>query len=307
VSAGWVAAQVRSQSLASHCLGPAGARELAGAGSLDAALGILATSNYGERLHPGLDLATSEHQVFASVLWNLRVLAGWSPALGASRLHVLAGVFELMNLQGEIARIEGHQSPAPFELGSLASVSTRVAPLTLGDLRDVLRRSPWGDPGALDAAGVSIALQFTLARRIVDDVPEAGQWAQTYAALVLSRLVKEDGPLDVDSTFAANARAILGSRALSSTSLGELHDALPRDVASILKGVTGPDDLWLAEAQWWTRLWREALEQLRRGGAGPETVVAAIAVQFADAWRVRTALQVAARNGRGIEVLDAVA
>ena len=307
MSASWVAAQVRSKSLASHCLGPAGARELAGAGSLDAALGILTTSSYGERLHPGLDLAASEHEVFASVLWNLRVLAGWSPALGASRLHALAGVFELMNLQGDLARIEGHESPAPFELGSLASVSRHVAPLTVGELRDALRRSPWGDPGALDATGVNIALQFTLARRIVDDVPEAGQWAQTYAALVLSRLVKEDCPLDTDSTSAANARAILGSRALSTTSLGELRDALPRDVASILKDVTNPDDLWLAEAQWRTRLWDEALEKLRRGGAGPETVVAAIALQFADAWRVRTALEVAARAGRGIEVLDAVA
>jgi hypothetical protein len=307
VSAGWVAAQVRSKSLASHCVGPAGARELAGAGSLDAALAILTTSSYGERLHPGLNLAASEHEVFASVLWNLRVLAGWSPALGASRLHALAGVFELMNLQGHLARIEGHQSPVPFELGSLASVSSRVAPLTIGELCDVLRRSPWGDPRAVDAMGVRIALQFILARRIVDDVPEAGQWAQTYAALVLSRLVKENVALDTDSTSAANARTILGSRALSATSLRELHDALPRDVASILKDVTGPDDLWLAEAQWWTRLWDEALERLRRGGAGPQTVVAAITLQFADAWRVRTALEIAARAGREIEVLDAVA
>jgi hypothetical protein len=36
-------------------------------------------------------------------------------------------------------------------------------------------------------------------------------------------------------------------------------------------------------------------------------VVAAIAVQAADAWRVRVALEVAARAGGGIEVLDAVA
>jgi hypothetical protein len=307
VSAGWVAAQVRSQSLASHCAGPAGARELAGAGSLDAALGILATSSYGERLHPGLNLAASEHEVFASVLWNLRVLAGWSPALGASRLHVLAGVFELMNLQGALGRIEGHQSAPPFELGSLASVSDRVAPSTLGELRDVLRRSPWGDPGALDAAGVSIALQFTLARRIIGDVPEAAQWAQTYAALALSRLITENCPLGADSPSAANVRAILGSRVLSATSLGELHDALPRDVASIFKGVNGPSDLWLAEVQWRTRLWDEALERLRRGGAGPGTVVAAVAALFADALRVRTALEVAARAGRGIEVFDAVA
>ncbi len=307
MSAGWVAAQVRSQSLASHCVGPAGAREIAGAGSLDAALEVLATSCYGERLHPGLDLAASEHEVFASVLWNLRVLAGWSPALGASRFHVLAGVFELMNLRGELGRLEGNQFATPFELGSLASISSHVAPLTLDELRDVLRRSPWGDPGVLDASEVNIALQFTLARRIIDGVPEAAKWAQTYATLVLSRLVTEVGPLDADSTSAANVRAILGSRALSATSLGELHDSLPRDVASILNGVSGPDNLWLAEVQWRTRLWDEALESLRRGGAGPETVVAAIAVQFADALRIRTALEVAGRAGHGIEVLDAVA
>jgi hypothetical protein len=306
VSAGWVAAQVRSQSLASHCIGPAGARELAGAGSLDGALAILAQSSYGERLRPGLDLAAVEHEVLSSVLWNLRVLAGWSPALGASRLRACAGVFELMNLQGDLARIGGQPRSAPFELGSLASVSSR-SPLTILELREVLRRSPWGDPGATDAAGVSIALQFTFARRLVDGVPEASQWAQSYCALIVSRLIAAAHPLETDSTSAANVRAILGSRVLASTTLDQLRAALPRDVASMFQGVTGPSDLWLAEVRWRSRLWDEALEQLRSGGAGPGTVVAAVAALLADALRVRTALEIAARAGRGIEVLDAVA
>jgi hypothetical protein len=307
VTAGWVAAQVRSRSLASHCLGPAGAREIAGAGSLNAALDILATSSYGDRLHPGLDLAASEHEVFASVLWNLRVLAGWSPALGASRLHILAGAFELANLQGELARIEGNDASKPFELGSLAGVPRHSTPSTIGELREVLRRSPWGDPGDLDTSGVSIALQFSLARRIVDDVPEAGRWAETYAALVLGRLIVEGAPLAVGSVASTNVSAVLGSRALAARSVIELREALPRDVAPVLKGVTGVSDLWLGEARWWARLWNEAQEKIRRAGAGPATVVAAIAVQAADAWRVRVALEVAARAGGGIEVLDAVA
>jgi hypothetical protein len=307
VSAGWVAAEVRSHSLASHCIGPAGARELAASGSLDAALGILATSSYRERLHPGLDLATSEHEAFAGVLWNLRVLAGWSPALGASRLHVLAGAFELHNLRGDLARIEGHHEPARFELGSLASISGRFAPLTTGELRDALRRSPWGDPGTLDASSMSIALQFSLARRIVDGVPEATEWAQTYAALVLSRLVVENNPLDGEVSITTNVRAVLGAKALSAKSLDELRRALPREIAPVLHGVAGRDDLWLAEARWWTRLWNEGQDKLRRGGAGPQTVVAAVAILSADAWRVRMALEIAARAGYGIEVLDAVA
>ncbi|MGA7835015.1 MAG: hypothetical protein WCA31_07370 [Acidimicrobiales bacterium] len=307
MSAGWVAAEVRSRSLVSHCIGPAGARELAGAGSLDAALGMLATSSYRDRVHPGLDLATSEHEVFASVLWNLRVLAGWSPALGASRLHVLAGAFELHNLRGDLARIEGHRESARFELGSLATISSGVAPRTIGELRDVLRRSAWGDPGAVDGSNMIIALQLSLARRIVDGVPEATAWAQTYAALVVCRLVLENAPLDGEAAITTNARAVLGPRALSAKSLEELRHAFPRAVASVLDDVASRDDLWLAEARWWTRLWDEGQDTLRRSGAGPQTVVAAAAILAADAWRVRVALEIAARDGYGIEVLDAVA
>jgi hypothetical protein len=307
VSAGWVAAQVRSRSLAGHCLGPAGVREVAGAGSLDGALALLATSSYGPRLHLGLDLATSEHEVFASVLWNLRVLAGWSPAMGASRLHVLAGVFELANLRGHLARIEGYRAPAPFDLGSLAAVADRQTPATIPELRDALRRSDWGDPGAADAAGVYVALQFALARRIVDEVTEAGAWAQTYAALVMARLIVQDCALDGDSNAAANARIVLGSRAVAARSLEELRRALARDVASVLEGVEGPADLWLADSRWWTHLFDDAQARLRHSAAGPEAVVAAAAVLFADAWRVQMAMEIAARAGRGIEVLDAVA
>jgi hypothetical protein len=307
VSAGWVAAQVRGRSLVSHCIGPAGAREVASAGSLDAALAILATTGYGERLHPGLDLAMSERAVFATVLWNLRVLAGWSPALGASRLHVLAGSFELVNLGGELASIEGHDAPVPYNLGSLASVPRHPQPSSAAELRSVLKRSPWGDPGPLDSGGLIVALQFSLIRRIIEGVPEASAWAESYGALLLARVIVAGVSLEVGSVTAAEVRAVLGSRVLVSKSLADLVTALPIDIASTLDGVTGTYDLWVGEARWWGRLWRAAEDGVRRGRAEPATVVAAVAAQAADAWRVRVALEIAARAGHGIEVLDAVA
>jgi hypothetical protein len=307
MSAGWVAAQVRSRGLVRHCIGADGAREVATAGSLEGALAILATTGYGDRLHPGLDLAASERGVFATVVWYLRVLAGWSPPLGASRLRILAGGFELVNFRNELARLEGHDAPEPYELGSLASVVRHHAPSSVDEFRNALRRTTWGDPGALDDSVMAIALQFSFLRRVVENVPEARAWAETYGALVMAGVVVANVTIEPGSPTAANVRTVLGSRALVATTLAELAGALASDIAPTLDGVTGPLDLWAGEARWWGRLWREAEEKVRRGRAEPATVVATVAAQAADAWRVRVALEVAARAGRGIEVLDAMA
>lgn len=307
MSASWVAAQIRSRSLTSHCVGPAGAREIARSGSLERALAIVTTTSYGERVTTGQGLAESERAVFATVVWNLRVLAGWCPALGASRLHVLAGIFELTNLQGELARLEGRDVPAPFELGSLASVASRPHPATAGELRESLRRSAWGDPGESDPDAMLVALRLSLARRVVESVPEASAWAESYAALLVARVIANGEALAPDSVAAAHARTILGHRAASAASLPDLLRALPVAVAPVLTDVNGVEELWRAESRWWARLWREGDEGVRRGRAEPATVVCALAAQVADAWRVRVALETAARGSRTTEVLDAVA
>ena len=80
----------------------------------------------GNQLRPDLDLAGAGRAVFGSVLWNFRVLAGWSPPLGASRLRVLAGAFELANLRGEIAQLEGIEAPAPLVRARLRRRLVRV-------------------------------------------------------------------------------------------------------------------------------------------------------------------------------------
>lgn len=307
MSAGWVAAQVRSRGLVQHCLGPERARQLAAAHSLGQALDVLASTAYAKQLRPGLDLAGAGRALADSVLWNLRVLAGWSPPLGASRLRVLAGAFEIANLRGEMARLEGLEAPPPYALGSLATVPRLSSVTTVAEIRRALAASPWGDPGVSDRGALVLGLELALAHRVAADVPEAAGWATTYAALVLARCLASGVPVEVGTPAAAHARAVLGERLVRARSLRDLADGMPRRSSWLLAGVSGPEDLWAAEARWWHRLWGEGLVLVMRGRPEPGATVGAVAALAADAWRVRGALEVAARQGQGAEVLHGVA
>jgi hypothetical protein len=307
MTAGWVAAQVRSRGLVQHCLGPERTRQLAEAGSLRLALDVLGTTAYAKQLRPDLDLAGAGRAVAGSVLWNLRVLAGWSPPLGASRLRVLAGAFELANLRGELARLEAHEAPHPYELGSFATVPRLSSVTTVSELRSALAGSPWGDPGASERSALVLGLEMALAHRVAEDVPEAAGWATTYAALVFARCLASGVSFEPGTPTATHARAVLGERLVQARSLRELSEGLPRHSAWLLVDVSGPEDLWAAEAAWWHRLWSEGLVLVMRGRPEPAATVGAVAALAADAWRVRGALEVASRQGRGAEVLDGVA
>ncbi len=307
MSTGWVAAQIRSRGLVQHCLGPKQARQLAGAGSLRSALDALGTTPYAKQLRPDLDLEGAGRAVAGSVLWNIRVLAGWSPPLGASRLRVLAGAFELANLRGELARLGGHEALHPYELGSFATVPRLSSVTTVDELRSALTASPWGDPGTSDRSALVLELELALAHRVAEDVPEAAAWAMTYAALVLARCVASGVLLEPGTPTTTHARAVLGERLARVRSLRELAEGLPRQSTWLLAGVSGPEDLWAAEAGWWHRLWNEGLAMVMHGRPQPAATVGAVAALASDAWRVRGALEVAARQGRGVEVLDGVA
>lgn len=307
MSAGWVAAQVRSRGLVRHCLGPEQAGRLAAAGSLRQALDVLGSTAYAKQLRSGLDLAGAGRAIAGSVLWNLRVLAGWSPPLGASRLRVLAGAFEVANLRGEMARLEGLGAPPPYALGSLATVPRLSSVTTVSELRRALAASPWGDPGVSDRGGLVLGLELALAHRVAEDVPEAAGWATTYTALVLARCLASGMSLEPGTHAATHARAVLGERLIQVRSLRDLAEALPRRSAWLLTDVSGPEDLWAAEARWWHRLWSEGLVLVMQGRSEPGATVGAVAALAADAWRVRGALEVAARQGKGAEVLDGVA
>jgi hypothetical protein len=71
--------------------------------------------------------------------------------------------------------------------------------------------------------------------------------------------------------------------------------------------VEEPAGLWRAEARWWRRVDRDATALVGRSTPGRAVLVGAAAVLAADALRVRTALEVAARGGDVGEDADAVA
>jgi hypothetical protein len=99
---------------------------------------------------------------------------------------------------------------------------------------------------------------------------------------------------------------VLGRDALSAATLPEFASRLSPRLRWTLKDVHAATDLWTAEAHWWARVERDAFLLVRRPQPGPATLVGAVALLAVDSWRVRAALELAARGGRP-EVLDAVA
>ena len=89
---GWTAGVTRARLLLGRAVGPEHAREVARAPSLAEALAALAGSAYGERVRAGQDLATAQRGIADTLLWHLRILAGWLPAAGGALVRALAGV-----------------------------------------------------------------------------------------------------------------------------------------------------------------------------------------------------------------------
>ena len=153
MSAGWVAGAVRARAMSRRRVGAVAARDLAGRPSLELAVDSLADGPYGHDVRPGQTLSQAQHAVSATVLWNMRVLAGWLPTGASQIMRLLAGGFEVANVDEHLRELDGRAVEPPFHLGSLATTwqSAARAP-TAADLRTVLARSPWGDPGS-DFAG----------------------------------------------------------------------------------------------------------------------------------------------------------
>ncbi len=297
MGAGWVAGSVRGRLLARHRLGPDDARALA-AGSDDGTIEHIHTA-YAHALSSGDGVEARQHAVWASVLWNLRVLAGWLPADGVEAMRVFAAFFEIRNIEGLLSD-PAHREPA-FDLGTLATSWTRVRGATDPTvIRDELARSPWRDPGSDDRAMMLWNLRLEWARRL-GDLDDA--WGAGFAALVVAhQLVQRDLPVDADVARHAPA---LGRRIVGATSLHALQAALP-DIASwVFADVERHETLWRAEARWWRRLEHDGVDAVRSARPGKRVVVGVAALLMVDAWRTSAAVEVASRHGRGEEVLDA--
>jgi len=255
-----------------------------------------------------MDLAAAEHAVSNTLLWHLRVLAGWAPSRGLGRVRLLAGGFEIANVARRLQELAGAPAAEPFQLGALSTAWSEVSQASSKEaVRSALASSAWGDPGAGDVDTVAIVLQASWTRRVASGVPEAAGWARILAAMILARMLAAGAPPPPESAVARNLRSVLGGRWDDSMAVGDLSGALPVAAAQALAGVRGPDDLWLAEAHAWALIEQRALQMQTSWRPGPAAVVAVAGLLAVDAWRVRAALEIASRGGSSEEVLDVVA
>ncbi len=317
MSTAWVAGSVRARAVTRRRLGLAGCRALAASASLDEALSRLEPTPYAHDVAAGQSLAQAEHAVGATLLWHLRVLAGWLPRGGADMMRLLAAGFEIANVDEHLARLAGREVAAfgevpPYRLGSLATAWPRLAATgSLPEVRDVLATSSWGDPGAPSERAVQVSMRLSWAARVAAGVPAVQDLAAAASVLMVARLLPLAGR-GLPDEVAWAAGTLLGPRAVEAPTLRVLAGALPGRLRWVLAGVADdPDDaerrLWTAETTWWRRVESDGLGLLHRTGFGPDAPLGAAAVLAVDAWRLRAALEVAARGGGPVEVFDAVA
>lgn len=221
MSAGWVAGSVRARALARRRLGPVRAQRLAASGSLDSALAQLAGTAYGRNVHQGLDIAAAQYEIARTVLWDLRVLAGWLPHDGVAMLRTLAAWFELANVD-EMLAVRG--GPA-FDLGALATDWPQIRAAGAAGLRTALAASAWRDPGGDIAHAVRLGMRARYAVRVAELGNPARTWAAGAAALLVAgeRLVAGRA---VDPAVFGHVPRLVGASAAQAGSLAELTAGL---------------------------------------------------------------------------------
>ncbi len=304
MNANWVAGTVRARALARRRVGAANARRLAAAPSLGVAIQTLADTPYGHDVRSEHGLADADRAIGATLLWHLRVLAGWLPGRGVEPVRVLAGWFELANIDELMRSFTGAPAAAPYRLGALATAWPRLArSATPASLRDALAASAWADPGSTEAGHIGLALRIGWAQRVAGQVPGARAWAAGGLALELAQARFAAGRT-LEPPLAERAATLIGRDAVRAASLDDFVARLGSDARWALADAAD-DELWRAEARWWGRLERDGLGLLNRARFELPAVLGAIAVLAVDAWRVRAALACAARAG-GEEAFDAL-
>jgi len=272
MSAGWAAGCVRARALVRSRTDTGVARRLAACGSLAEALHLLAATPYGANIRRDPTLAAAQHEVAGTLLWDLRVLAGWLPRDGVRLLRTLGGWFEIANVDELLQSIAGRPAGPEFRLGALATAWPRLRQAaTASELRTALAASAWRDPGQPTAQAIRLGMRSRWAARIA----ELGEPARTWAA---------------------GAAVLLAP--------GEPTGSVPAHARWVLTGITSPDDLWRAESALMARVERDGMRLLRAPGMDPGVVLGAVAVMACHAWRIRAALELAARGGAPAEAFD---
>ncbi|ALO98906.1 hypothetical protein SHL15_7927 [Streptomyces hygroscopicus subsp. limoneus] len=306
MSAGWVAATVRAKALVGRYPGTAGVREIARGPTLDDALRRLATTPYARYTRTAADLREAQRAVADTLLWHLRVLAGWLPRGGARLLVPLAAGFEIANVASRLHAPDGRRAEAPYRLGALETAWRNLQRAgTPAETRAALTASPWGDPGGDTPWALVTGMRMAAVRRTAVAVQPARRWARGRAVLLAAREVFVHHR-SLPEPVLRDAARLLGWRATVATTYEEFRGRLPSSAGWALKDIDEPGELWRAEARWWRTVQADGAALLRAGRPGPRVVVGAVALLSVDAWRVRAALESAARGGRPGEVFDAL-
>jgi hypothetical protein len=177
----------------------------------------------------------------------------------------------------------------------------------------VLATSAWRLRDVHSRRELVLGLRLAWADAVVAGVPEAGGWARAATALVVLREVLLEGRV-LPAVLEQRTGDVLGpgfvaALADRSPDLVTLRRSLPGDANWVLDGVDDVAGLWRAEVGWWHRVERDGFALLRGSSYDQRPVVGAAAVLGVDAWRVRAALETAARGGSAaeVEVFDALA
>lgn len=307
MSAAWVAACVRGRRLVRRTANPGLAHGLVEAGSWEDALRLLAISSFGEHVGTERDATAIRRSILEATVWRLRVLAGWLPAGRPSLARLAAAPIEIGNVEQRVAELDGAPRSTPIPLGSLSIVSHRLASVTSTDeLRHLLARSAWGDPGGDDPATIAFGLRVAWARRAANGPSVVRPWARSGAAVLVARerflFDREVAPAlrrDVD--------ALLGPGWHRANAIASLRPTLPEPVRDVLADVDGPEHLWRAEAAVIRRVARDAEREIATGRYGPDAMSAVFAALLVDTWRAIAGIEGATTGRVGAEVLDAVA
>jgi len=288
-------------------LGASGARRLAACGSLHEALAGLAGTAYAGACQENQDLEAVQHAVAGTVLWNLRVLAGWLPRGGLRLMRPLAGWFEVANIDELLEELAGRPVGGRFELGALATAWPRLSRSgSPAELRAALAASAWKDPGGDSSFALRAGVRARWAERVAALGGPATAWAAGAMALLAAGerfgAGRPPGPVEH-----AAMRSLLGAAAADATTFAQLRERLPSRLAWALAPARSADDLWRAEAAWYARVEDDGFGLIRSSAPDWRPVLGAAAVLATDARRVCAALELAARGGSPLEAYDAVA
>ncbi|WP_405087816.1 hypothetical protein [Microbispora sp. NBC_01389] len=300
MTAAWVSGSTRARALLSRGLGPRRARSLAACGSCAEAVAVLARSSYGHDVRPGQSLADAQWAVLATLLWHVRVLAGWLPREGGQMMRLIARWFEIANVDELMCRLSGRPAEPEFVLGSLATTWPRLRRCrSLTEIRTTLAASPWGDPGGAARREIQLGMRLSWAERLAATLPPAARdWVAGATALLVAR-ERHAERRELPAWAGDRSRALLGPDALAAASVADMTPRLPSSARWALLEVDDPSGLWTAERRWWRRVEDDGRALLAGSAFSAGPVLGAVAVLAADARRVRAALELAARGGGG--------